>query len=137
MKKADQAKHFNRRHGVRPLQPLQPGEAVLVKLDKEKKWQTKATVERHAHTPRSYIVKTSEGQFRRNRRHLRRINSNLTNPSFELDLDFEDDHVVPNPEPQANVNINVPQLVLRQGDGLVVTRSGRVSRPTKRLIQEM
>ena len=31
--------HYDRRHGVRPLAPLQPGQPVLTKLDDDKSWK--------------------------------------------------------------------------------------------------
>uniref|UniRef100_A0AAV2MD64 Uncharacterized protein n=1 Tax=Knipowitschia caucasica TaxID=637954 RepID=A0AAV2MD64_KNICA len=72
VEKARQAFYFNRRHGVRPLPPLRPGDAVVAKLDQDKAWVTPATVSSEGVTPRLYILKTPQGvMFRRNRRHLR------------------------------------------------------------------
>ncbi|XP_061570027.1 uncharacterized protein K02A2.6-like [Cololabis saira] len=70
--KAKQTFYYNRRHGARPLPPLQPGDAVIVKLDQEKAWVTPAVVSKESVTPRSYIIQTPQGaELRRNRRHLR------------------------------------------------------------------
>jgi hypothetical protein len=69
-KKLDNKRHFDRRHGARPLPELFPGTQVYQKLDNEKKWNSPATVLRRV-DPRSYIIETSTGRvFRRNRRHL-------------------------------------------------------------------
>uniref|UniRef100_A0A672H7R2 Integrase catalytic domain-containing protein n=1 Tax=Salarias fasciatus TaxID=181472 RepID=A0A672H7R2_SALFA len=69
--KIKHAYYFNRRHGARALPVLQPGDAVLSKLDHEKSWSLPATVQRDGSTPRSIIITTSQGtELRRNRRHL-------------------------------------------------------------------
>ena len=65
------AEHYNHRHGVRPLQPLQPGESIVMKDDNQKGWNRPGVVSGAADTPRSYIVQTETGTTtRRNRRHL-------------------------------------------------------------------
>ena len=55
--------NFNRRHGVRPLQELRPGDHVLVKTDTDKTWSTPGTVTSEHGAPRSYIVQTPGGDF--------------------------------------------------------------------------
>jgi transposase InsO family protein len=62
---------FDKRHGARPLDTLRPGDIVMQKLDGEKKWGSPAIVQQQV-APRSYVVETPRGKFRRNRRHLRR-----------------------------------------------------------------
>ncbi|KAK7103074.1 hypothetical protein V1264_021199 [Littorina saxatilis] len=62
---------FDRRHGVRPLDTLLPGDIAMQKLDGEKSWRSPTVVQQQV-APRSYVVKSSRGTFRRNRRHLRR-----------------------------------------------------------------
>ncbi|XP_025116120.1 uncharacterized protein K02A2.6-like [Pomacea canaliculata] len=62
---------FDKRHGARPLDELLPGDTVLQKLDGEKQWGRPAVILQQC-APRSYIVQTPRGSFRRNRRHLRR-----------------------------------------------------------------
>ncbi|KAM7281966.1 uncharacterized protein ISCGN_002124 [Ixodes scapularis] len=60
-----QKQYFDRRHGVRQLDPLGSGERVWV-IDLKRT----GVVQKKAHTPRSYWI-TSEGQeIRRNRTHL-------------------------------------------------------------------
>ncbi|KAG9282090.1 hypothetical protein AMEX_G700 [Astyanax mexicanus] len=62
---------YNRRHSVRTLPILQPGQSVSVKLDGEKGWHMPATVLAKASEPRSYLVKTDNGTItRKNQRHL-------------------------------------------------------------------
>ena len=68
--KESYAEHYNHRHGVRPLQPLQPGERVVMKNDNQKGWKQSGVISGAADTPRSYVVQTETGTTRRNRRHL-------------------------------------------------------------------
>uniref|UniRef100_A0A673W1F4 Integrase catalytic domain-containing protein n=1 Tax=Salmo trutta TaxID=8032 RepID=A0A673W1F4_SALTR len=71
--KAKQAYQFfyNRRHTVRPLLELNPGQSVRVKLDGEKGWKTPAVVISKSPEPRSYVVETEHGTIaQRNRQHL-------------------------------------------------------------------
>lgn len=64
--KQDYAKYFNRRHGVRPLRELQEQDRVLLRMNKGGRWNTEATVVSQHSTPRSYTVKTADGEYRRN-----------------------------------------------------------------------
>jgi len=68
--KESYAEHYNHRHGVRPLQPLQPGERVVMKNDNQKGWKQSGVISGAADTPRSYVVQTETRTTRRNRRHL-------------------------------------------------------------------
>ena len=64
-------RQYNRRNGVIALSPLQPGNAVRMRTDLEKKWDKNGVVSHNADTPRSYIVRADDGaEYRRNRRHL-------------------------------------------------------------------
>lgn len=72
-------KYYDRRHGVVSLPMLKPGEKVRVKLDNERKWSEPATVVQQHATPRSYVIRSGEGgEYRRNRRHLQQIPSNVS-----------------------------------------------------------
>ena len=62
--KERQAKNFNARHAVRELPALLPGDEVCVR-DREETGTIMSET-----TPRSYLVQTPEGTFRRNRRHV-------------------------------------------------------------------
>ena len=65
-KQAEQNANYHK--SAVPLQPLKTGETVRVKQEGE--WRPAKVIE-IADTPRSYLVKTSEGAvYRRNRRHL-------------------------------------------------------------------
>jgi transposase InsO family protein len=127
--KKKQAFYYNRRHGARPLPPLQPGGNVLTKLDHQKSWTAPAVVTAESVTPRSYIIQTQQGaRLRRNRRHLQEM---------------------PAPQPPGGkapvlpVCTDNPDINRQQGDSSVSihagaenlsqTRSGRISKPVIRL----
>ena len=67
--------HFNKRHGVRALPDLQPGDSVHVKLDQQKGWKIPGRVVARSATPRSHVIQTPFSVVRRNRRHLPTVNS--------------------------------------------------------------
>ena len=73
--KAANSFYYNRQHGARPLIKLRPGDSVRVKLDGEKTWGQSGTVKSQYDTPRSYIVETPGGTYRRNRKHLQVVPS--------------------------------------------------------------
>ena len=65
---------YNRKHGVRSLSGLKPGQTVRVKHDGQNQWSPVGIVSGYGSTPRSYIVGTSDGKtLQRNRRHLQAI----------------------------------------------------------------
>lgn len=66
--KSRQRQSFNRRE--HPLPDPNPGDQVLLKGDGDKGWKLPAEVSQQC-APRSYIVKTLKGDFRRNRKDLR------------------------------------------------------------------
>ena len=72
--KSTYKQYYDKRHGVRELPPLQPGDSVLMKLDGEKRWAQPSTVVRRDPVNRSYVVQTGAGvNYRRNRRHLQSV----------------------------------------------------------------
>ena len=54
-------RHFDKRHGVRPLPDLQPGDSVRVKLDQQNVWKTPGKVIARSPVPRSYNIQTPKG----------------------------------------------------------------------------
>ena len=70
LSKFRQKAYYDHHHGARVLPDLSPETPVLVKLESEKGWKQPAVV-RNKCAPRSYIVETSGGELRRNRKHLR------------------------------------------------------------------
>ena len=120
--------NFNRRHGVRPLQELRPGDHVLVKTDTDKTWSTPGTVTSEHGAPRSYIVQTPGGDFRRNRRHLQLVPEQQGAPPVmdipgEVQPDIEPEDAMPasQPPPQPRP-VEQPQ----QESPVTTTRSGRI-----------
>ena len=64
--KLNSSKYHDQRHGAKPLQPLHPGNPVLVKTDEQKGWSEKGIVQGEADAPRSYNIETKSGMQRRN-----------------------------------------------------------------------
>uniref|UniRef100_A0AAV2MKI3 ribonuclease H n=1 Tax=Knipowitschia caucasica TaxID=637954 RepID=A0AAV2MKI3_KNICA len=133
--KQQQAFYYNRRHGARDLPPLHTGDHVLSKLDGEKVWKGRASVQQECGTPRSYQVKSpGGGEMRRNRRHLQQVPP----PMEEENTDSGQPATEPEQEaPQhgsdqglCESNVKSPAVI---SEGLTVTRFGRVSRPVKRM----
>lgn len=124
--KRKQAYYYNRRHGARPLPPLQPGGKVLTKLDHQKSWTAPAVVTSESVTPRSYLIETEQGaSHRRNRRHLQAMPApqpaEVTAPVSPVREDTSQ-------EP-GNTSVGMPAGTGR----LSQTRSGRISKPVTRL----
>ena len=68
--KEDQKKHHDR-HTSSELKELQPGMKVRMHPWTDSREWRPATVVRHHHTPRSYVVQADDGRnYRRNRQHL-------------------------------------------------------------------
>ena len=75
-KQATQRHYYNQ--GARKLKPLASGEEVHIQT-KSGNWKPVTVLDQHS-TPRSYIVRTSDGsEYRRNRRHLLTTRSQCTN----------------------------------------------------------
>ena len=125
VEKRKQAFHYNKRHGVRPLAPLQPGGPVLTRLDNQRTWSTPAEVAEEGTTERSYVIVTEQGAlYRRRRRHLQALPDvgSAVKPSTEPNS--PDTQVSPgcwSPAPKVTPN------------GLSQTRSGRVVKPVQKL----
>ena len=119
---------FNRRHGVISKPDLTPGEAVWVR--DRRIW---GKIVGNAGTPRSYIVDTSEGRFRRNSSALRR--------SFTTQLPHSSqDPVIPDVQDTEDVP-SEPEMSSASSPAPVPSpspprRSGRSIRPPRRLIEE-
>ena len=70
--KTRMAQNFNRHQGVRTLSLLGVGDYVRLKTDKEKYWKEPGEVVSADYNARSYHVRTKQGIFVRNRRHIQR-----------------------------------------------------------------
>uniref|UniRef100_A0AAV2MQB9 Retrotransposon gag domain-containing protein n=1 Tax=Knipowitschia caucasica TaxID=637954 RepID=A0AAV2MQB9_KNICA len=126
--KQKQAHFYNRRHGVRCLPPLSPGDPVLTKLDGQKQWTRPAVIQGTSSTPRSYIVETAQGErYRRNRRHLLAVPHRATPENVDPVANSQTvDSEMTNKEPAV-----ITLETVTSGSGM--TRSGRVSRPAAKL----
>ena len=82
-------KYYYDRH-ARHLKEMAVGDAVMM-LDGNK-WKPAKVIAISREAPRSYVIKTPEGQtYRRNRRHLKRAPNNSTKASLTTDEDYLSD----------------------------------------------
>nr|XP_023665577.1 uncharacterized protein K02A2.6-like [Paramormyrops kingsleyae] len=126
--KEQQAYYFNRRHGVKDLPVLRPGDSVLLKLDGESRWKGPAKVLTESTTPRSYNVSHDKvGERRRNRRHIQLLPEGVQEETFTTTTSPDQ----PTQKVQHCRDSDVPvEAVTMQP---TITRSGRVSKPAVRL----
>ncbi|ESO98100.1 hypothetical protein LOTGIDRAFT_174356 [Lottia gigantea] len=120
-------RNFDYHNSSRDLKELNPGDNIIVKLDWEKRG-TPGVVIRKCAQPRSYMIRTKYGLFRRNRRHLFLTNkvrfaANAFDEDFDpIDIDIRvnnhQDVNPPDPPP------DIPQLPVRV-EKPVLRRSGR------------
>ena len=135
--KEKQAFYFNLRHGAKTLPSLKPGDPVLVKLDHQHAWRTPAVIAGDSSTPRSYVIETQQGAtLRRNRRHLQHVPAPAGDtPAPEPDGQ-EQGAATQLPDPNIATDTASPTPNTRPPpaqDGLLFTRSGRLSKPVDRL----
>ena len=133
--KESYTRFYNRKHGAKPLTQFEGGERVRIKTDAQKVWGNPTVVVR-ADTPRSYIVQSPDGStFRCKQRHLQEIPVPVTKRQFVPD-------VVSNgsPAPHTSKVAQSPKVISEPITGFQVigtpkptARSGRVSKPAKRL----
>lgn len=121
-KKQDKQKHFFDRSS-KPLSQLKPGDSIRIQT--EKKWEPGVVVE-NASTPRSYHVRTADGKYRRNRRHLMKTNEK---PIINDNDDFNDDNYDDKIE---NYTQSDKQEDNQSDNKLYVTRSGRTVKMPER-----
>jgi len=117
------------------LPELCPGDPVLMKGNEDKAWQRPGVVVKQC-APRSYVVKTADGERRRNRRHLRRDTTASQHDDARTSLEKPDDPVQ---HPTATTSTEttteasepppstapIPQPSGRPPDSTYTTRSGR------------
>ena len=110
------ANNYDRRNHTKPLDSLAPGEIVRIRTDKMDSWENQGRVVKQV-APRSYEVETSNGTYRRNRKHLM------------LDKSDGTETVLPETEPQQQIKNSETEMKSDQ----VVTRSGRVVKPVNKM----
>lgn len=129
--KSRQKQNFDRRHGVKQLPTLHPGDAVLIKLDGQKEWKQPAEVVKQCAT-RSYLLRTPEGgQLRRNRRHIQQIRG-YTTPILPSSLIITPKHTttVPATSPPPEVP-PMSQSTLPVNDHPTVANDPIISQPAE------
>jgi hypothetical protein len=100
-----QEHYYNR--GTKPLPSLKPGETVRVRQGNL--WQPARVEEKHW-TPRSYMVRTPDGQlYRRNRQHL----STSHGPPVVIQHHADETEIPPPVETSENVPITPPTPLVR------------------------
>ncbi|XP_021374310.1 uncharacterized protein K02A2.6-like [Mizuhopecten yessoensis] len=136
--KAKQKVFYDQRRGVKELSPLEDGTEIRMKTPGTKAL-TPGTVVQKSDKPRSYIVRSNESGrlFRRNRKHLRKSTetANYTQGRWQGD-EMEDMSSSPNTELQTDMSTSVGNEGNSSSPTVpnpVVTRSGRIVNPPKRL----
>lgn len=110
---------YDRRHGVVEKESFEKGERVWIK-----DVRTWGKIAGPAGTPRSYIVETDRGDFRRNASHLTR--------AYEADLPIEETETIGfNPEGEESQDEEPEETPMEP------RRSTRLRRPPQRLIEEV
>ena len=147
--KTTYCQYFDKRHGVKPLPDLQPGDVLSVKLDQQKGWKTPGKIIARSYTPRSYVIQTPSSVMRRNRRNLRRVTSLNSveipdEPELDLELESQAEDLnaeSPDAEPDTPLPIVKPSRTMMEGASSasvrpslpeVRTSSGRVVRKPAR-----
>ena len=125
-RKIKQKQYYDARHGVKELQPLQPGDRVWVQSENKP-----GTVRvQQSDQPRSYTVETSGSLLRRNRSALLPYFQPMSKEKNKPDDDIgnrEMEQASPEPERLERPELESPK------DNAVRTRSGRIIRLPKRL----
>lgn len=100
LKQQRQAPYYNKQ--AKPLPPLREVDHVRLRSNGVRgKWEP-AIVTAKAATPRSYIVRTERGEYRRNRRDLleSKLPSTLGSPEFEATIPQEESPTPPAADPE-------------------------------------
>ena len=93
--------------GTRSLPPLNSGDKVVVRTDKQASWEPAVVVDSHP-SPRSYVIDDGHQLLRRNRVHLK---PNNVNTSVESEVAIERDELV---EPLTEATTPPPVSTPRQ-----------------------
>ena len=121
--KEENKKYYNR--SVRDLPELQPNDSVKIQMNGE--WVTGRVI-KLAGTPRSYIVEGPNGQqYRRNRKHLKRIPTQFSLTS-DLNNDDDDDNIETETHPVEQETVEQ----LESPTEPIVSSRGRIVKPPSR-----
>lgn len=120
--------YYDRCHGCCLLPELKPRDPVAVKTDSEKGWnKTAAVVHKHT-TPRSYIIRTENGNLRRNRKHLHFFNVSSHQCAFEEKRSVDQEQTQAE-QPQDVQVQNKEQYVPEQSKNDVTSRGRVIKQP--------
>ena len=133
--KCKQRLYFDKHHGARPLPVLMPGDTVRIMTDNSVKpgWAQPGTMTEKCHD-RSYIVSTPSGTYRRNRKHLKKVdpevNKNIPSArdrfgDSQTETDTTSDSPGAGTENVAPTNVSVNKDIGQPQTPVVQTRSGR------------
>lgn len=134
--KQRQKLYYDRKKGVKELQPLSIGSDIRMSpLPGSKSW-TPGTVVKRYDKPRSYVVRSGGRLYRRNRKHLRLSTEIANKGNDQEDLGELPNDILPRP----TMSSNTPPTVSSDIDSgesdrspKYVTRSGRRVIPPKKL----
>lgn len=115
---------FNRRHAAQNLPVLTAGDKVRIKLDNEKRWEKEGTVVNGDTANRTYIVKTNNGTYRRNRVHLQKVPLHLQKAPCTSAATTNN--------PNQNQNSSCQTTANDTGQNGLMTRCGRQINPPQR-----
>ena len=129
--KAKQKENFDTRHATRPLPTLQSGDQVWIpdrEIAGRVLWETQ---------PRSYVIKTPQGLFKRNRKHLIWEQGDAVDEEDDDNPETSEEDLAPSRCQDSSCTDSSPSLsregtTTRSGEG-TTTRSGRLVRPPERL----
>ena len=121
-RRQDNDKRFHDRRHPRDLPPLRPDESVRVRLEP-------ATVTAVDRNPRSYVVQTSDGRYRRNRRHVNKTGKTFPNITDQNSECFND---MP-PAPTIDDSPDTADTHATAAEDPTLRRSGRTRRPPQRM----
>ena len=118
-KTKESQKKYHDRHASMNIKELQPGTKVRMQPWTNTKVWKPATVVKHHHTPRSYVVQAEDGRkYRRNRRHLR-VCPAPGHDSLNRELPLGvDKTVVQDKEPARDVESDQPTSLIMLPDSL-------------------
>ena len=98
--KQQQKKHYDRRNGARHMKTLEPGDIVRIRTPDQKQWGEYGKVLKRC-GPRSYVIDTGNGKYRRNRKHILVVPPvNIQHNQMSFPLPVNDDNIPPHDDVQ-------------------------------------
>ena len=156
----EKQKHYHDKPSMSGLPPLQPGDNVRMLPNPEARHWIPAVVAARHNSPRSYLVRTPNNVYRRNRLHLRRVPHSANvgpvesqppsrfyssqdmrdfpDPTAQQDTPVENCCKSPSPseqesESQSFPTVSSPRATASPRNTKFITRSGRAVNPPRRL----